>query len=42
MKLPPSDEARVQMLVDAGRKRTDAVAFVRNTPHTYLPIETKP
>jgi hypothetical protein len=40
MKLPPSDEVRVQMLVDAGWKRADAVAF-RNTPHTYLPIETK-
>jgi hypothetical protein len=41
MKLPPSDEVRVQMLVDAGWTRERAVAFVRNTPHTYLPIETR-
>jgi hypothetical protein len=41
MKLPPSDEVRVEMLVDAGWTRERAVTFVRNTPHTYMPIETR-
>jgi hypothetical protein len=44
MKLPPSDEVRVQMLMEERPDfwtRERAVAFVRNTPHTYLPIETR-
>jgi hypothetical protein len=41
MKLPPSDEVRVQMLVDAGWKRADAERFTKNTPHTHMPIETR-
>jgi hypothetical protein len=44
MKLPPSDEVRVEMLLERypdKYTREQAERFVRNTPHTYLPIETK-
>jgi hypothetical protein len=41
MKLPPSDEARIFWLVEAGWRRDQAERFVRNTPHTHMPIETR-